>query len=219
MHSSDDLIGGSIRPATKRQLSVDNFSDDEPSVAQHDESSRTDREVSKQETKNVLYLKLLVVFILVASASIIAACVYVYITRSETAQFEKKFQNDADKVLVAIESSLHRTLGLLDSLAVTLVSYAHDQNASWPFVTLPNFGARMAKVLPLTDAVSITVLPIIHPEIRTKWEEYSLSNDYWVNESIALQETWNGYYGPIDYGWEPYGRIYSNSGDVEDNVR
>jgi hypothetical protein len=204
-----------------RQLSVNSFSEDGPSVAEHDEDSPlgTSNEASIKETKDVLHLKLFVLFILVVSASTIASCVYVYITGNETAQFEAKFNNDADKVFVAIGSSLHQTLGLLDSLAVTYVSYARNQNVTWPFVTLPDFGARMAKLLPLTDAISISLLPIIHPEVRKEWEAYSLNNDEWVNESIALQETWDGYYGPIDYGWEPYGYIHGDYGNIEANVR
>ena len=151
-------------------------------MADNEEDTPLGHEISKKETKDVLYLKLMVLFILVVSATTIASCVYIYITRNETAQFESKFQNDADKVFVAIGSSLHRTLGLLDTLSVTYVSYALDQNLSWPFVTLPNFGARMAKLLPLTDAVSISLLPIIHPEVRHEWEAYSLKNDQWVND-------------------------------------
>jgi hypothetical protein len=210
------------KPDLIRQPSVNSnsFSEDGPSDIEHDEEdSPLGNEVSKKETKDVLYLKLLVLFILVVSATTIASCVYVYITRNETAQFESKFKNDADKVLVAIGSSLHRTMGLLDSLAVTYVSYARDQNDSWPFVTLPDFGARMAKLLPLTDAILISVLPIIYPEDRKEWEEYSLDNDSWVNESIVLQETWDGYYGPINHDWEPYGHIFGDHGDIEANIR
>jgi hypothetical protein len=228
MNSVDDINEGNesekmqsamVKPDLIRELSVDSFSEDEPSVPEHDEDSPMGHEDSKKETKDVLHLKLFILVILIFSASTIASCVYIYITRNESAQFESKFNNDADKVLVAIGSSLHRTLGLLDSLAVTYLSYARDHNDSWPFVTLPDFGARMAKLLPLTDAVSISLLPIIHPDVRTEWEAYSLKNDHWVNESIALQETWDGYYGPIDYGWEPYGYIHGDSGDIEANIR
>ena len=211
-----DLIG---KPDLIRQSSVNSFSDDGVSVAEKDEDSPLGNAISKKETKDVLHLKLLVLFILVVAASTIASCVYIYITRNETSQFESKFHNDADKISVAVGSSLHRTLGLLDSLSVTYVSYARNQNDSWPFVTLPDFGARMAKLLPLTDAVSISLLPIIHPDVRNEWEAYSVSNDEWVNESIAIQDTWDGYYGPIDYGWEPYGYIHGDFGDIEANVR
>jgi hypothetical protein len=215
---SSVMLDSMEKPDLMRQSSVNSFSEDGPSDVEHDEDSPSGNDVSKKETKDVMVLKLLVLLILVISASTIASCVYAYITRNETAQFESKFKNDADKVLLAIGSSVHRTLGLLDSLAVTYVSYAHNQNDSWPFVTLPDFGGRMAKLLPLTDAVSISLQPVVHPEEREDWEEYSISNDNWVNESIAMQATWDGYYGPINYDWEPYRYIYGDSGDVEENA-
>jgi hypothetical protein len=153
------------------------------------------------------------------SASTIASGVYIYIKRSETSQFEAKFNNDAAKVLGGIGSSLHRTLGLLDSLAVTYVSHARSQNDTWPFVTVPDFGARMAKVLPLTDAFFIGMAPLVHPENRKDWEAYSVENDEWVNQSIALQETWDGFFGQIGYDWQPNGVMFGDDGDIESNIR
>ena len=86
--------------------------------------------ISKEATKNVFHLKILVIAILLVSASTLAGCAFSFIKRSETKQFESKFGNDAHKVLEAIGTSIDRTLGLMDSLAVTLVSYADDKNDS-----------------------------------------------------------------------------------------
>jgi hypothetical protein len=213
VQNSDD---GSCGPAE----SIEGLSslDDMVSVIDGSESLQ-DIDFSKQETKDVVHLKMLVFFILVASASTLAACVYVYIVRSETSQFESKFSNDASKVLQAIGSSLDRTLGELDNLAVNMVSYAQDENLTWPKVTYPNFGVKMAKTLPLTDAFIIVELPIVYPEKRKEWEEYSILHDDWVNQSMAIQETWNGFYGPIIYDWEPRGAIHGVPDDIEANVR
>jgi hypothetical protein len=175
--------------------------------------------ISKKATKNVFHLKILVIAILIVSASVLAACAYSFIKRSETKQFESKYGYDAHKVFEAIGSSLDKTLGLMDSLAVTLVSYAKDKNDKWPFVTLPDFGPRMAKLLPQTNAFTVTILPIVKPSQREQWEAYSIQNDAWVNQSISIQETWDGYYGPIVYDWEQYGTIHGDFGDIESNVR
>jgi hypothetical protein len=178
-----------------------------------------DSDFSKQETKNVFHLKLVVILILVVSASTIAASVYRYISQTEKSQFESKFGYDASKIFQSMGNSLERTLGSMDSLSVTMISYARDLNDTWPFVTLPDFGVKMAKLLPLTDAFVISVLPIIYPEKRIEWEEYSLLHHGWVNQSMAIQETWNGYYGPIIYDWAPYVTIHGDNGDIETNVR
>jgi hypothetical protein len=175
--------------------------------------------ISKEASKNVLQLKILVIAILIVSASTLAACAFSFVKRTETKQFESKFGYDAHKVFEAIGSSLDKTLGLMDSLAVTLVSYSKDTNHKWPFVTLPDFGPRMAKLLPQTDAFTITILPIVYPHQRKDWEAYSIKNDEWVNQSITIQESWDGYYGPIVYDWEEYGTIHGDLGDIEPNVR
>ena len=196
---------------------------DGDSCSAHSKTSESDipmvNEISKKATKNVFHMKILVIAILIVSASSLAACAFSFIRKSETKQFESKFGYDAQKVLEAIGSSLDRTLGLMDGLAVTLVSYARDKNDTWPFVTLPDFGPRMAKLLPQTDAIYIIVLPIVKPYKKKKWEEYSIQHEEWVNQSIIIQETWDGYYGPVDYDWEPYGTIYGDFGDIESSVR
>jgi hypothetical protein len=54
----------------------------------------------------------------------------------------------------------------------------------------------MAKVLPLTDAIWIAVLPVVTPEKRLLWENYSRTHDDWVDESLAVQDTWELFHGP-----------------------
>jgi hypothetical protein len=87
-------------------------------------------------------------------------------------------------------------MGLLDSLSVLFVSFSRITNQTWPYVTMPDFAVRMAKILPLTDAISVNLLPIVHASDRREWEEYSVANDQWVDQGMALQDEWDGYYGP-----------------------
>jgi hypothetical protein len=173
---------------------------------------------SEKETRNVLHLKIIVLLILLVSAIVGAVSVYIYITRSETSQFESQFHFDASKVLEAVESSLERTLGAMETVAITLVSYANDKNDSWPFVTLPNFPTRVSKLLPITSGFVISILPILYPEKRKEWEKYSLAHDQWMNESMAIQEVWDGYYGEVG-DFKRHGTIFGLDGDIEGNVR
>jgi hypothetical protein len=202
-----------------RPLSVDSSSEDEESVESDNDISLSNNEITKKETKDVVRHKVLVLFILLVSASSIATGLFLFISRGETSHFETKFNSDAAKLLDGVGSSLLRTLGLLDILAVAYVSHAHNQNETWPFVTLPDFGARMAKLLPLTDAIYLGFLPLVLPKQKEAWEAYSVETDKWVNQTIKLQETWDGFHGEIDYGWQPYGVIFSDDGDIEANIR
>ncbi len=214
------IYSGSSRSLASHEVSLASHEvsiDLEP--PENEEDTPIAKTISKKATKHVMHLKMLVIAILIISASSLAAFAKVFINKSETQQFESKFASDAQKVLEAIGSSIDKTLGLMDSVAVTMISDARDKGDIWPNVTLPDFGSRMAKLLPQTDAYSIAILPIVEPSQRKEWEAYSVQNDEWVNQSIAIQNTWDGYFGPILSDWEKYGTIHGDQGDVESNVR
>ena len=188
-------------------------------ITEDEPESINDSKTTKREGQRVTFLKLLVLGILVLSATIIAVIVYLYIKNSEEKQFIAKFQNDANKVLESIGSSFDRTLGTMNAIAVILVSNAHDQGHKWPFVTLPDFALHASKLIPLTDGLFLSVLPIVAPSEKRKWEQYAWRKDYWVNESLALQEVWEGYHGNITYDWARSDTIYGDFGVIDDNVR
>jgi hypothetical protein len=178
-----------------------------------------DKVIAKKESEEVYHFKVIVLLFLLLSAVAVAPCVNIYVRKKEQSQFDEKFRTDALKVFDTVRNSIDQTLIRMDSLAVDLVSYARATNATWPFVTLPNFGLRMSKALPQTDAILIQTLVLVEPNQRKKWESYVGQNTNWLNESMAIQEAWDGYYGPIAYNWETKDVIWSDDGDVEANVR
>jgi hypothetical protein len=228
LHLNDGLHIGSDEYMANRLM-------ESPSVASCDSMSETtdleDNEVApeitttgntligKKESEEVHRFKFIVLLILVISAVVVATCVNIYVKKKEQSQFEEKFRTDAIKILDTVRNSIDRTLIPMDSLAVDLVSYARATNATWPCVTLPNFALRMSKVLPQTDAMAIQVLPIVKPSQRKKWEQYLTQNYFWLNETMAIQEKWDGYYGRIAYNWKKNDIIYGDDGDLEANVR
>jgi hypothetical protein len=227
LHLNDGLhIGGDDYMANRLMES--------PSVASSDSMSETtdleDNEVApettttgntiigKKASEDVYQFKVIVLLILLASAVVVATCVNIYVKKKELSQFDEKFRVDASKILDTVGNSIDRTLISMDNLAVDLVSYARATNSTWPCVTLPNFALRMAKALPQTDSLLIQFLPIVKPSQRKKWEHYVSQNYFWLNETMAIQETWNGYYGPIGYAWERKDIIWGDSGDIEANA-
>jgi hypothetical protein len=181
--------------------------------------SEMSESIAKAETKDIFRLKFVVATVLVCSAVGVALWVYLYVTWNEQALFEKQFDGDSDKILQALGASWDKTLGLMDGLAITLVSSARDKNQTWPCVTLPDFAVRMSKVVPLTDAVNINVLPIVTKETRQRWEAYTRDNDGWVNEAVAIQDNWDGYFGPIAYNGTHNHVIHGDFHDVPRNTR
>ena len=175
--------------------------------------------IGKEETQQVRRYKVIVFAVLTISAIIFAVFVYFFIRKNEKNDFETAFREGAAKVFKAVGSSIERTLIPLDELSVIIVSHAKAFNATWPFVTLPDYALYMSKILPQTDGILIQRIHFVEPEERNEWEWYTSQNNQWVNESIAFQENWDRYQGDIIYEWEGHDVIYSDDGDIPQNVR
>jgi hypothetical protein len=171
-----------------------------------------------EQTKGVIRLKLSVLFVMISSAIGVSVFTYSYLKHVELKSFQTEFDDDASKILEAIGSNIDTTLSALDSIAVTLVSHAQATNQTWPFVTLPNFAVRMAKVLPQSHAVILNVIPVVTPEQRDEWEKYSVENDGWVNDNMAVQKEWGKFYGPIVFDGEPNTVLQGDFGVIEPNA-
>jgi hypothetical protein len=168
-----------------------------------------------QQTRTVFRYKAVVVMVLITSAILVAAWTYFYTSRSEQEKFTTQFHADSTKVWEAFGSNLDKMLGLLDSVAVTLVSTVrNDDETSWPFVTIPNFAVRMSKLLPFMAALNINVLPLVTVEERFRWEAYTLFNNDWVNENMAFQEHWEGFHGPVVYNGTTNPVIHGDFGNL-----
>jgi hypothetical protein len=115
--------------------------------------------------------------------------------------------------------SMDRTLGAFDGLAVSLVSTARLSDQVWPFVTIPNFAVRISKVLPNANAINMYVVPVVEPSLRKQWEAYSIQNDGWVDESVAVQDAWNAYHGPVIYNGTKQSVVHGDFGVIPSNIR
>ena len=175
--------------------------------------------IAHKESQEVRRYKIIVLVMMFGMCAFVAACVYCYIMRSERKHFEDHFKESASIVLEGVGNSIARTLTPLDSLAVSLVSYARATNNSWPYVTYPDYALRLSKLMPFTDAMLIEYMPLVQPEQKTTWELYCSEHNQWVNESIKLQDSWDKYTGPIIYDWEPSDKIFSDDGAIKSNIR
>jgi hypothetical protein len=175
--------------------------------------------LAKRETQDVFRLRLAVLLVLVSSAIGAALTVYFYLTVSEETQFMHQFHEDTKKVFDEIGRGIDETMSAFDSMAVTLVSTANMTNQTWPFVTMADYAVRMSKVVPLTHAVVTNTYHVVKPYQRVQWENYTASNNGWVNEGMAVQKDWGKYYGPIEYNGEQPSTLYGTLGDVPMNIR
>ena len=110
--------------------------------------------------------------------------------------------------------TLDRTLEAVDSFVVTTASYAEATNSSWPFVTIPNFAVRIAKIRTLAKAVYVGQLQYVSEDQRRAWQNYSMQHSSWVEQSIAIQKEDKTYRGKIIEDYNKSEIIYGNYGDV-----
>lgn len=141
------------------QASVDCSDYDDQDVSA--ESKKTQKErveaLSKRETRVVLTLRILVIAVLLASTGVMAWSVHNYLQTAEQDEFREEFSSAADKVLTSMGGNLDLTLGAIDAMTVSFVSYARDNNQSWPFVTVPDFAVRATKARRLARAIYLTM--------------------------------------------------------------
>lgn len=197
-----------------------NDKDDDDNDTSKSVSQRKDAVIAKNESRTVLGMKMVVFGVLVSATVGVALLVYFYITNSETRQMEEQFSEHANKVLEGIGSSLDSTFGSLDSLATGLVSYAKASNQTWPYVTVPDFAQRVAKTLPFSKSMSIALNPIVYPETRGEWEEYSIGPQAVedVENSLTIMENDPNYHGAIFTEYTMNSTIYGDFGDVPYNT-
>lgn len=154
--------------------------EEHPHLNLTDESATEGEAIGRRETKALHSVKLLVIAFLVIAAVVVAVAVYVFLSKSEEREFEHNFDIFADKVLGAIGKSLDQTLGAVDSYLLDIVSSNRHAGGSWPFVTVPNFSVRSAKLLSLSNAVMLSMHPLVTGKERSLWENYTAHQNHWV---------------------------------------
>jgi hypothetical protein len=171
------------------------------------------------DAKAVFWARLALLGILLGAAIAVCLGIVMYVKDNEKEAFDEHFQESAEKVLEAIGSSLDTTFTALDVLAASLVGHAQETNQVWPLVTVPFFGRTASKVLTLSKLKLLAILPLISPQTRREWEEYSIrQGKSWIDKDLALMETDPNYFGPRYYDYEEDGVLFNDFGDIPYNT-
>jgi len=136
--------------------------------------------IAHKSAKTVFYLKIFVLFVLVAAAAMVGAAVYLTTSNGEQESFERAFENNAVKVFDTFKFNVERKLGALDKFSIDFTSVAVATGATFPNVSLPDFAYAASSITSLSDAVSIMYLPLVTEETRPGWEAYSVANAEWL---------------------------------------
>lgn len=125
---------------------------------------------AKRETCVVAGLRLVVLTVLVVSTVFLAMVVHSYLDNEEQEEFKESFESDANKVLRSIGITLDQTLGAVDAMGVSMLSFAAYTNQTWPFVTIPDFEMRAAKARRSAKASVVSIYQVVSHENRAAWE-------------------------------------------------
>jgi hypothetical protein len=208
--TDNDEVSASVSAGSASGTSV--TSNDASNKKNRRSVNQPEREIiAKEEDAAVFRLKLLVLAILVVTTVGFAITVFLYTSDAEEDDFESQFSGDSTKIFESIGNTLDFTLGAVDSFLVGLVSFARFTNATWPHVTLPDYAVRVAKIRSLSKAVLVTQYHFVTDGQRAKWENYSVANDYWVDESIEVQKNDETYEGKIVTDYWTRGDIHDNA--------
>jgi hypothetical protein len=103
--------------------------------------------------------------------------------------------------LSSVLSGLERSLGALNTLSTSIVTYAEGTNQSFPFVQMGNFAVHAAQTFQSTNSLTITFAPIVQLEIRDQWESFASSENTTVpnivNETLDFMESFEQNHSPI----------------------
>ena len=150
-----------------------------------------DVQLAEKENTAVRNLRLVVFLVLIVVAVAVSASVYLYSKTLETETFEKSFGEQAAKVVDAFQANAERRLAAMEAFADQITSHSLSTNETFPCVTLPNFEIQGGYTRKQAGVLALLVLPIVSTEDRSKWEAYSVANQGWLTEGLAVQASQN----------------------------
>jgi class 3 adenylate cyclase len=151
--------------------------------------SATDEKVlAHKETKAVNILRAVTFFVLLLATATVSLLVFFYGRDKENDEFLKQFGYNAGKVVDSFQVNAEKRLSALEGFATMITSHALFANETFPMVTLPDFERKASYTLQLAQVISILIFPIVSRENRATWERYSVENQRWLEEGLALQK-------------------------------
>eukprot|EP00980_Cylindrotheca_fusiformis_P010180 scaffold2265_cov98-Cylindrotheca_fusiformis.AAC.4 len=151
-------------------------------------ADNTAPDVAKREERAVARSKILVFFVLLLAVCGAATATYLLMENQERKDFEASFAGHGSEVSTVAGQKIDQIYSALEAYSVFISSEAAtDQNASWPFVTIPNYSLKSQKIAELVGLESplITLCPIVNEEDRNKWPSFvSEWAPVWYQESL-----------------------------------
>ena len=141
-----------------------------------------------RETRQVKGLRRIVMIMLIATAAVSCWQIYRIIRKGQVANFHTTFHDQAIKVINTFQWSVEQKLHVVDSLSISITSYANLKDKSWPMISIPDFHVLGSSTRSLSDAVSISFAPIVTKDQRYEWETYTKNNNQWIENGQQFEQ-------------------------------
>ena len=159
------------------QQSMDNTS------TSHSSAAQGTPEIAVEESRKVFRARVVVITILIAVATTISTSVFFFTRKAEENEFDAQWQGNSLQILRSFKEIVQEKLSAISIFPVSFTAYARANNHTWPFVTMNDFQQQAAIPLRVSNALYTHLMPIVSLEEREKWEEYSIQNKGWIEES------------------------------------
>jgi hypothetical protein len=158
------------------------FIESEDNLKSLDENIEKERvaNIATAESKTIFHLKIFVLGFLIATAIGVACAVYYYAKAADDYATIEDYEEYTHKLIQSFTLSLDLSLGAVDNFVVNLVSYAKATNAEWPFVTLPDYAVKIAKIHAVSKVVQFSQCHFVTADQRRDWETYTSLFSDWV---------------------------------------
>ena len=140
--------------------------------------------IARKDTKAAFHLRVLVIALFVFMSIFVPIIIFISARSNEEEGFKSEFRALATKVIDSFKFNVARKLGAIDSLDISVTSYAQGTGSSPPNVTMPDFDLRAANTLALADTFSVFLVPLVETSRRVEWESYAQDHQGWVKTAV-----------------------------------
>eukprot|EP00977_Amphora_coffeiformis_P025101 scaffold18239_cov137-Amphora_coffeaeformis.AAC.1 len=164
-------------------------SDVEDQEQSADPTSEPSTTLAKGETRLVRLLRACVLAVLLLTAAGVSFAVHRYTSKQEQNEFRDAFDSHARKVIESLKIGTERQLMVIHNFATDVTATAKNMNATWPFVTVPDFSMRVRNSLSELKAVSLLMNHVVQQKDRAEWNKYVAENHAeWKEDDLAKQQ-------------------------------
>jgi len=154
-------------------------------------SSHSKPVVAAKEQKAVYTARLAVVAVLIIALVVVTVIMYWVVSKSQREEFTTQFENFASEISSVVQDTSQNAIDSAESFSTMITSSAITMNATWPFVSIPDFSSKVRRLSKLSGAYQISFAPIVYSEDFRKWSTHTVKNAPAVYEEAIKVHGYN----------------------------